>query len=444
MNSNLFFNYKNISVLGASGKMGRGIVLLLSKTILPQNVQSDKEQKIIALDLSPNGLKEMLDYIEIQSIKYAEKNIEIVRTLYEKNTDLVHDSDFVNYYVEEIKSLIHTTDKVEDTFSSELIFEAVAEKIDVKTSLFEKIDRNSNVCPYFFTNTYSIPISTIETRAQLTGRIIGLHFYNPPPVQKLLEIIRSEDTEEKLFTLAVDIAQVLNKTIIYAPDCAGFIGNGQFLREVSYAANLVGGISEDYGFTGAIHLINELTRDVLLRPMGIFEVVDYVGIDVCNAILSVMQDAFSNEKFNDSFLQNWLNAGHVGGQDTNGHTKNGVFKYESGEISGVFDGYEYQSITPLDLRELSSHNWKDLKSDASIQKTLKEHFNNLHLSNNPLSEIAVRYGKECSKIGEYLVDQKIAFSENDVNQIMTLGFHHLYGPINSFFDASLPVDSLNK
>ncbi len=444
MNSNLFFNCKTISVLGASGKMGRGIVLLLSKMILPQNVQSETEQKIIALDLSPDGLNDMLMYIEIQSTKYAEKNIEWVRKLYETNTDLMRDSDFVLFYSEEIKNLIQPTSKLEDTYSSELIFEAVAEKIDIKTSLFDKINRNSDVRPYFFTNTSSIPISTIESRAQVTGRVIGLHFYNPPPVQKLLEIIRSENTEVRLFKLAVDISKLLKKTIIHAPDCAGFIGNGQFLREVSYAANLVENISEEYGFTGAILLINELTRDVLLRPMGIFEVVDYVGIDVCSAILSVMQDAFSDEKLNERFLQNWIKVGYVGGQDTNGYTKNGVFKYESGEISGVFDSHEYQSIKPLDLRELSTHNWKDLKSDGSLQKTLKEHFNNLHLSKSPLSEIAVKYGMECNKIGKYLVAQKIAFSEDDVNQIMTLGFHHLYGPINSFFDASLPVDSLNK
>ena len=444
MDSNLFFRYKNISVLGASGKMGRGIVLLLSKTILFQNVQSKSEQKIIALDLSSNGLKEMLEYIEIQSIKYAEKNIELIRKIYEKNTNLIHDTHLVHFYAKEIKKLIHTTNNIEETYNSELIFEAVAEKIDIKTSLFEKIDRNSNGRPYYFTNTSSIPISTIERRAQLSGRIIGLHFYNPPPVQKLLEIIRSENTEEKLFTLAVDIAQLLNKRIVYAPDCAGFIGNGQFLREVSYAANLVENISEDYGFTGAILLINELTRDVLLRPMGIFEVVDYVGIDVCNSILSVMQNAFSNEKFNDSFLQDWIQSGYVGGQDTNGYTKNGIFKYESGEISGVFDRYEYQAFKPLDLRELSTHNWKELKSAGSIQKTLKEHFNNLHSSSHPFSEIAIKYGEECNKIGEYLVAHKIAFSESDVNQIMTLGFHHLYGPINNFFDASLPVGSLKE
>jgi 3-hydroxyacyl-CoA dehydrogenase len=442
MNNNLFFDCKNVSVLGASGKMGRGIVLLLARTILQQNIQFKSDQKIIALDISQSGLKQMLIYIEIQSAKYAEKNIEWVHRFYGKKNH-ASESDFVDLYVEDIKKLIQPTDKLEDTYGSELIFEAVAEKIDVKTSLFEKIDKNSKVRPYFFTNTSSIPISSIETKAKLKGRLIGLHFYNPPPVQKLLEIIRTDQTEEKLFNLAVEIGQLLNKTIVYAPDFAGFIGNGQFLREVSYAADVVQKISSNHGFTEAMLLVNELTRDVLLRPMGIFEVVDYVGIDVCNSILSVMQEAFPNETFNDTFFQNWIKSGQVGGQDTKGHTKNGIFKYGPSGIIGIFDTYRYKSITPLDLSEITSHTWQELKSDVSSQKTLEEHFKNLHLSKNNFSRIAVEYGKECNKIGEKLVAQKIAFSENDVNQIMTLGFHHLYGPINSFFDGSMLADSLN-
>lgn len=440
MKSNLFFNCKCISVLGASGKMGRGIVLLLSKTILPKNVELNKNQKIIAFDISSNGLSEMIEYIEYQSSRYAEKNIDWVKSLFQKNTDLIDDSDFVKFYVKEIKNLIHITDKVEDTYSSGLIFEAVAEKIDIKSTLFQKIDKNSVVRPYFFTNTSSIPISAIETKAQLKGRVIGLHFYNPPPIQKLLEIIRSEQTEGKLFNLAVEIGQLLNKTIVYAPDCAGFIGNGQFLREVSYAANLVENLSKDYGFPEAILLVNDLTRHVLLRPMGIFEVVDYVGIDVCNAILSVMQKAFMKEEFNHTFLQKWIIAEQVGGQDTNGHPKNGIFKYGPEGVLGVYDGCDYQVVKGFDLNGFSGYSWRDLKSNVSLHKILKEHFDNLRKSKINFAEMAVEYGRECNKIGENLVAQKIAFSKNDVNQIMTLGFHHLYGPINSFFDTSLAVD----
>ena len=444
MNSNLFFEYENISVLGASGKMGRGIVLLLSKTMLRYNFQLDIKQKIIAFDLSSDSLLEMMVYIEFQSTRYAEKNIQLIRDFYKDNTDLSRDSDLIHFYTKEIKGLIHTTEKVEDTYDSELIFEAVSEKIEIKTNIFEKINLNSNVRPYFFTNTSSIPISIIETKSQLTGRVIGLHFYNPPPVQRLLEIIRSENTEEKLFELAVDIGQLLNKRIVYAPDFAGFIGNGQFLREVSYAAYLVENISENHGFSEAIFLVNELTRDVLLRPMGIFEVVDYVGLDVCNAILSVMQKAFPDETFNDSFLKCWIKSGQIGGQDTNGQSKNGVFKYEQGDITDVFNGFEYQSIKPINLSELTSCTWKDLRSKDSITKILEVHFKNLQKSKNIFSVIAVEYGKECQKIAENLVAKKIAFSSNDVNQIMTLGFHHLYGPINSYFDTPLPVRSLNK
>ena len=442
MSNNLFFGYKNISVLGASGKMGRGIVLLLAKKILDYNLKNQQKQKLFAIDISLHELKNMLLYIELQSIKYAEKNIEAVREIYAHESSLLNDTDFVKLYIRDIQELILISDDLESAYDSELVFEAVAEKIDVKTSLFSSIHKNSTVSPYFFTNTSSIPISTIEKEAGIQGRIIGLHFYNPPPVQKLLEIIRSENTQEKLVSLADNIAQLLNKKIIYAPDCAGFIGNGQFLREVSYALDLVQELAKDYGVSKAIYLINEITRELLLRPMGIFEVVDYVGVNVCNSILSVMEKAFPKETFNNELLLEWIQASALGGQDTKGKTKNGIFKYEYGQIIGVFDNAKYNQVEVLNFEDITTLSWKDLKSDKELIKTLKGYFVGLHLSKKKWAEIAIHYGKACNSIGESLVAQKIAFSKDDVNKIMTLGFHHLYGPVNSFFDSSLVTQSV--
>ena len=341
MTHHLFSGLKNISVLGASGKMGRGIVLLFARSLLKYNFKFEKKHQIFAIDVSMDGLEEMLLYIELQSFKYAEKNIDTIRELYADNSDLINESDFVKAYVEDVKNLISISTEIDSAYNSELVFEAVAENIDIKTSLFSSIDKNSIVRPYFFTNTSSIPIATMEKEADIKGRMIGLHFYNPPPVQKLLEIIRTDQTQSELILLADEIAKELNKTVIYAPDFAGFIGNGQFLREVSYAMNLAQEISGDYGIPKAIYLINEVTRELLLRPMGIFEVVDYVGIRVCNSIMSVMRKAFPDESFNNTLLLKWIQAGALGGQDTKGKTKNGIFKYESGQITGVYDETEY-------------------------------------------------------------------------------------------------------
>ena len=439
MTHHLFSGLKNISVLGASGKMGRGIVLLFARSLLKYNFKFEKKHQIFAIDVSMDGLEEMLLYIELQSFKYAEKNIDTIRELYADNSDLINESDFVKAYVEDVKNLISISTEIDSAYNSELVFEAVAENIDIKTSLFSSIDKNSIVRPYFFTNTSSIPIATMEKVADIKGRIIGLHFYNPPPVQKLLEIIRTDQTQSELILLADEIAKELNKTVIYAPDFAGFIGNGQFLREVSYAMDLAQEISRDYGLPKAIYLINEVTRELLLRPMGIFEVVDYVGIRVCNSIMSVMRKAFPDESFNNTLLLKWIQAGALGGQDTKGKTKNGIFKYESGQIIGVYNETEYCQTEKVIFEGIETLSWKELKSDKSIIKTLKHHFLKLHLLKNHWAQIAIQYGMACNLIGEKLVAKQIAFSDNDVNKIMTLGFHHLYGPVNSFFDASFDV-----
>lgn len=442
MSNHLFSSVKNISVLGASGKMGRGIVLLFARSILQFNLKHQEKRQIFAFDIASDGLEKMLLYIELQSIKYAEKNSETIRELYSDHSDLVNELDFVKAYVADIKNLISISTSIDSVYNSEFVFEAVAENVDVKTSLFRSINENSTVRPYFFTNTSSIPISTLEKEAGIAGRIVGLHFYNPPPVQKLLEIIRTHHTESELVMLADEIAKELNKTVVYAPDFAGFIGNGQFLREVSYAVDLAQEISKDYGLSKAIYLINEATRELLLRPMGIFEVVDYVGVTVCDSIMSVMQKAFPNESFNNTLFSKWIQAGALGGQDTKGKTKNGIFKYEFGQIVGVYDDTEYCKTEKLKFEGVETLSWKDLKSDKSLKKTLNHYFFKLQSLKSPWVQIAIQYGKACNSIGENLVAQKIAFSENDVNKIMTLGFHHLYGPVNSFFDSS-PVVKKN-
>ena len=444
MSNHLFSSFKNISVLGASGKMGRGIVLLFARRILEFNLKHKEKHHLFAIDVSLDGLEQMLLYIELQSIKYAEKNSQAIRELYTGYPNLVNELDYVRLYTKDIQRLISVSDTLESTHNSELVFEAVAENVNLKTRLLQSIDKKSSVCPFFFTNTSSIPISTIEKEADIEGRIIGMHFYNPPPVQKLLEIIRTKNTQTELVSLADEIARVLKKTVIYAPDCAGFIGNGQFLREVSYALDLVHVLSKDYGIPGSIYLINEVTRELLLRPMGIFEVVDYVGVNVCDSIMSVMQQAFPNEAFNNSLLLEWIQAGVLGGQDTKGKTKNGIFKYEEGQITGVFHKAKYNPTEILSFGNIARLSWKDLKSDKSIKKTLKHYFSGLHTSKNPFAEIAIQYGKACNSIGEELVVKKIAFSKNDVNEIMTLGFHHLYGPVNSFFDSSLVTESVHE
>ena len=433
MSSKSFHDFKSISVLGASGKMGRGIVLLLVQHLFSVNFKNNVKFNLVAIDLNEEDLKNMLSYIEAQTLKYAERNYPQIIELYDKENPKRSKEEWHKKYSADILDNITTSISFESAITSELIFEAVVEKLEVKVDLIRRIEENTSLKPYYFTNTSSIPIQSIEEEAKVKGRIIGLHFYNPPPVQKLLEIIKTENSSKEVELVAEDIAVSLKKTIVYAPDFTGFIGNGQFIREVSYAIGLVERLVLINGLPNAIYLVNEVTKRLLLRPMGIFEVVDYVGINVCQFIMDIMAGDFKNEKFNNSILNRLLKQEIQGGQDSHGRVKNGVFKYESGEIVGVYNRIKYDGFDRLNFGDLTLLTWRELKSKKDLEAILSSHFVDLSKSKGLAAKVAVKYGKACNKIGENLISNRLAFSENDVNTVMILGFHHLYGPINSYF-----------
>ena len=296
-----------------------------------------------------------------------------------------------------------------------------------------KIEAITTVNPFYFTNTSSIPINSIEEKANVKGRVIGFHFYNPPPVQKLLEIIKTDNCLKELELIAQELAKSLNKTVVNAPDFTGFIGNGVFIREVSYAIGLVESLALEKGLINAVFLVNEITKKLLIRPMGIFEVVDYVGINVCKSIMDIMENDFKNEHFNNALLKRLLEQNIIGGQDNNGKVKNGIFKYESGEIVGVFNGINYSNFDQLNFDELVNLTWRELRGSMNMDAILSKHFVDLSKSSGVAAKIAVEYLGACNKIGKHLVADGIAFHDKDVNSVMKLGFHHLYGPIIPFF-----------
>ena len=280
--------FKNICVLGASGKMGRGIVFLMAQYFFKLNFKKGIKFELVAVDISEEGLKNMLSYIEVQLSKFSEKNFSQIIEIYSEEPVKGSKEYYFKKYTEDVLKCIKTSTSIESAKEAGLIFEAVAESIDLKTELMHKIEAITTVNPFYFTNTSSIPINRIERNANVKGRVIGFHFYNPPPVQKLLEVIKTNNCLKELELIAQELGKCLNKTVVNAPDFTGFIGNGVFIREVSYAIGLVEILALERGLTSAVFLVNEITKKLLLRPMGIFEVVDYVGINVCKSIMDIM------------------------------------------------------------------------------------------------------------------------------------------------------------
>lgn len=433
MSGKTLSEFKNICVLGASGKMGRGIVFLMAQYFFKLNFKKGIKFELLAIDVSETGLKNMISYLEVQLAKFSEKNFSQIIEIYSGEPYEGSKEVYFKKYTEDVLKCIKTSTSIESAKEAELIFEAVAESIDLKTELMHKIEAITTVNPFYFTNTSSIPINSIEEKANVKGRVIGFHFYNPPPVQKLLEIIKTDNCLKELELIAQELAKSLNKTVVNAPDFTGFIGNGVFIREVSYAIGLVESLALEKGLINAVFLVNEITKKLLIRPMGIFEVVDYVGINVCKSIMDIMENDFKNEHFNNALLKRLLEQNIIGGQDNNGKVKNGIFKYESGEIVGVFNGINYSNFDQLNFDELVNLTWRELRGSMNMDAILSKHFVDLSKSSGVAAKIAVEYLGACNKIGKHLVADGIAFHDKDVNSVMKLGFHHLYGPIIPFF-----------
>ena len=183
---------QNVTILGAAGKMGSGILLLTAiemadLSFLPEN--KDKLFILNAMDISDAALSGLMSYLKVQVKKLAEKKMVLLRKLYKDRKDLIENGQIIEEYVFDVMNIVRPITTLEPAYKSRLIFEAVAENADLKIKIFKQIDLNNLNKPWFFTNTSSVPITKLEEQADLKGRILGFHFYNPPAIQKLVELI---------------------------------------------------------------------------------------------------------------------------------------------------------------------------------------------------------------------------------------------------------------
>jgi len=152
---------ENVTVLGASGKMGSGILLLTALemadlSLKPEN--KDKQFVLNAVDVSDKALDGLMKYLKVQVQKAAEKKIVALRKVYEECCDLVDNKEIVDRYVSDVCALVRPTTALESAYASGLVFEAVIENPALKIKLLSQINKNSAKTPWFFTNTSSIPV----------------------------------------------------------------------------------------------------------------------------------------------------------------------------------------------------------------------------------------------------------------------------------------------
>jgi len=436
---------QKVSVLGAAGKMGSGILLLTAIEMADQMLKPENKGKTFvlnAIDTSDEGLTGLVKYVRSQVLKAAEKKIVALRKLYADKASLIENSDIIDAYVTDVMSVVRTTTRIEAAYDSALVFEAVSENQALKEKLFRQINENNSNKPWFFTNTSSVPIGGLNKNAALEGRILGFHFYNPPAVQKLVELISIAENPADMVEFATKYAANLRKTVVPSNDIAGFIGNGHFMRDALFGIKEAERLAAQMPLHEAVYCIDRVTRDFLSRPMGIFQLIDYVGLDVVQFILRVMQPHMQGEQLHSNLLDELVLGGVKGGQFSDGSQKDGFLKYQKGKPVGVIDKLTGSYIDMDTFRTVADTwlgaapaevlPWKALVKVTDKDIVLIPAFKALQVSPAPGAALAVAFALNSRETARKLVSDGVARNEKDVNTVLLTGFFHAYGPINDY------------
>lgn len=438
---------QNVSVLGAAGKMGSGILLLTAVEMTNLSLKPENKGKTFvlnAIDLSDEGLAGLRPYIQAQVRKIAEKQTVWLRSVYADRADLIENSDVIEQYIFDVLNTIRPTTSMEVAYRSTLIFEAVSENPDLKVKILSQIDKNNSNNAWYFTNTSSVPINLIEEKAELKGRVLGFHFYNPPAVQKLVEVITTQNTEKEVVDFAYAYAKALRKITVPANDIAGFIGNGHFMRDGLHGLKEATALASDYSWPEAVYMINKVTQEYLVRPMGIFQLMDYVGIDVMQFIMKVMNPYMADEDIHSDVIDQFMELGVKGGQMSSGAQKDGFLKYEKGKPVAAYDPATKAYVSFADFAEKcdaalgqmpeGAVAWKAALRLKNKEEVFGTFFGNMKQSDALGAKLGVAYGARSNAIGQKLVSDGVAANADDVNTVMLTGFFHAFGPVNTYFD----------
>ena len=407
---------RDVAVIGAAGKMGRGIALLLAEHMAGDG-NGTPGPRLTLIDTRQQALGDLEQYMETQLAKRAARS---------------------GRPINNVSSILETTTDPRRAAEAHLVFEALPEVEALKVEALRQLRDWCSPGTWFLSNTSSIPIGELDRQASLEGRVVGFHFYNPPPVQKLLEVIPAASTTPALEAAARQLAIDLGKTVVTSSDVAGFIGNGHFIRECLHALQQIEQLQEREGFPKAVYAVDKASREGLLRPMGIFQVMDYVGVDICAAIMEVMDRYIAKESFVSTTIARMLSAGAKGGQHGDGSQKDGFFRYDGYRITDVYD-IETGTYLPLDVvaeideelgdLALPGRCWKELRGHSDVDEQVRSHFEWLRANPGVGANMAIDYFHASKRIATNLLNNGIAACREDIDVVVTTGFQHLYGPL---------------
>jgi len=214
---------------------------------------------------------------------------------------------------------IETTTNLEDLACADFVIEAVVENEDAKIGLFQKLDQ---LCPpevIFASNTSSISITRMGARTRRADRVIGMHFMNPVPAMRLVEIIRGLATSDETYQATRALAERVGKTTMTAQDFPGFIVNRVLLPMINEAIYTL------YEGVGGVTDIDTAMKLGTNQPMGPLELADLIGLDTCLAIMEVMHRVLGDDKYRPCpLLKKYVDAGYLGRK-----SGRGFYKYDA-------------------------------------------------------------------------------------------------------------------
>ncbi len=280
---------KNITVIG-SGTMGNGIAHVFAQT----------GYAVTLVDIS----KEALD----RGIATITKNLD---RQVAKGTLTEADKAAT------LARIAPVTDLATGVSQADLVVEAATENVDLKLKIFRDIDANAPANCILASNTSSISITRIAAATKRSEKVIGMHFMNPVPIMKLVEVIRGYNTTDEVTNSIMELSKKLGKVPVEVNDYPGFVANKILMPMINEA------IITLHEGTAGVEEIDTVMKLGMAHPMGPLRLADFIGLDVCLFIMRVLQEGYGNPKYAPCpLLVNMVQAGHLGDK-----TKKGFYDY---------------------------------------------------------------------------------------------------------------------
>lgn len=269
---------KNIVVIGA-GQMGSGIAQVCAQSgydVLLQDINQD------AVDQGINSIHALL-------------------------TRAVEKGRITDVEKEGTLSRLNTSTDLGDAHEADLVIEAVIENLDVKKELFQQLDNIVPAHTILATNTSSLPITEIAAVTNRPKKVIGMHFMNPVPIMKLVEIIRALQTDDETYERIEHVTKELNKTSVTVNDFPGFVANRILMPMINEAIYTV------YEGIATVEDVDTVMKLGMNHPMGPLTLADFIGLDTCLYIMEVLYEGFGDSKYRPCpLLRQYVQAGWYG------------------------------------------------------------------------------------------------------------------------------------